>query len=48
MSKIFNLIAFAAFFAFLLIVMVEWVSGCGQTWIDAQGVEHIGQCWLIK
>jgi hypothetical protein len=40
-------LAFMAFMAFMAIVMVEWVSGCGQTYIDAQGVEHIAQCWII-
>ena len=48
MSKIINALFFVLFITFMSVVMFEWVSGCGQTWIDAQGVEHIGQCWLIK
>jgi hypothetical protein len=48
MSKILNFLAFLGFFSFVLVVMVEWVSGCGQTWVDAQGVEHMAQCWIVK
>jgi hypothetical protein len=48
MTKLINFLAFITFMAFMSIVMVEWASGCGQTWVDAQGVEHMGQCWIIK
>jgi hypothetical protein len=47
MQKLLNFLAFLAFMAFMSIVMVEWVSGCGQTWVDSKGVEHIGQCWIL-
>ena len=47
MSKILTFFVYMAFMAFMSIVMVEWASGCGQTWVDAQGMEHIGQCWII-
>ena len=47
MTKLINFLAFIAFMAFMSIVMVEWASGCGQTWVDAQGMEHMGQCWII-
>ena len=48
MSKIINALFFVLFMAFMSIVMVEWVSGCGQTWTDAAGNEHVGQCWIIR
>lgn len=48
MSKLINLILFILFMAFMSIVMVEWALGCGETWVDAQGAEHIGQCWILK
>jgi hypothetical protein len=48
MKYLINVIAFAAFMAFVAIVMVEWASGCGQTWFDAQGNEHVGQCWILQ
>lgn len=30
-------------FAFLL---VEWASGCGETYVDSKGVTHTNQCIL--
>jgi hypothetical protein len=47
MKNAINFIFFLAFMAFMAIVMVEWVSGCGQTYIDSKGVEHMAQCWII-
>jgi hypothetical protein len=47
MSKLINFTAFIAFLAFIAVVMVEWASGCGSTWIDSQGIEHVGQCWIV-
>jgi hypothetical protein len=48
MSKIINALFFVLFMAFMSIVMVEWVSGCGQTWTDSAGNQHMGQCWIIR
>jgi hypothetical protein len=47
MKNAINALFFVLFMAFMVIVMVEWVSGCGQTYIDAKGVEHMAQCWII-
>lgn len=47
MKHAINFIFFLAFMAFMAVVMVEWASGCGQTYIDAQGVEHMAQCWIV-
>jgi hypothetical protein len=47
MKNSINALFFVLFMAFMAVVMVEWVSGCGQTYIDAQGVEHMAQCWMI-
>ena len=47
MTKILTFFAYMAFVAFMAIAMVEWASGCGETWTDSQGNEHIGQCWII-
>lgn len=30
------------------VLIIEWMVGCGETYIDAQGVEHIGQCVFLK
>ena len=48
MSKILTFFAYMAFVAFMAIVMVEWASGCGETYTDAAGQEHVGQCWIVK
>ena len=45
--KIISALFFVLFITFMSVVMVEWASGCGQTWTDAAGNEHIGQCWII-
>jgi hypothetical protein len=34
-------LAIAAFFLFMLI---EWASGCGETYTDSKGKVHIGEC----
>ena len=47
MAKITNALFFVLFIVFITIVMVEWASGCGQTWTDSAGKEHMGQCWII-
>lgn len=48
MSKLINLFFFVLFIAFISVVMIEWASGCGETYTDAAGQEHVGQCWIIK
>jgi len=35
---------FSAFFAFMLI---EWMAGCGETYIDANGVRHQYECVFL-
>lgn len=29
------------------VMLVEWVSGCGETYTDANGVEHMYECTFI-
>jgi hypothetical protein len=31
----------------IALVLVEWAVGCGETYTDAQGVEHIGECVVL-
>jgi len=35
---------FSAFFTFMLI---EWMAGCGETYIDANGVRHQYECVFL-
>jgi hypothetical protein len=47
MTKLINFLAFIAFMAFMTIVMVEWASGCGESYVDAAGNTHQHKCWII-
>ena len=31
----------------LLILVIEWMSGCGETYVDAYGVRHQYECIII-
>lgn len=28
--------------------LVEWLSGCGETYIDSKGVRHANECLFIN
>ncbi len=51
MRKLLNL--FVTAIAFLLIggafavLFIEWMAGCGETYIDAKGVRHQYECVFI-
>jgi hypothetical protein len=34
--------------ALTAVMAVEWVAGCGETYIDANGVTHQHECVFIK
>jgi len=34
----------ALILAFMLFMVLEWASGCGETYVDSKGVTHIGEC----
>jgi hypothetical protein len=33
--------------AIMAFILAEWMAGCGQTYQDAAGVVHVGQCLII-
>lgn len=37
-------LAFALFFA---VMLLEWMAGCGETYIDAKGERHAHECMFI-
>lgn len=37
----------AAFIALSVVVMVEFLAGCGETYIDAKGKRHANECLVI-
>jgi hypothetical protein len=30
------------------LLLIEWAAGCGETWVDANGVEHVGECVFLE
>ena len=34
--------------ALLALILIEWAAGCGETYIDAQGVEHQNECVFLE
>jgi len=48
MKLIMEIIIIGLLTALMALLLVEWAIGCGQPYTDAQGVEHIGQCWVLK
>lgn len=42
-----GLLTTAIFTAFIALVFVEWASGCGESYIDANGNTHIGECMFL-
>lgn len=33
-----------AMIVFTLFVLIEWVSGCGEAYVDAEGQVQVGEC----
>lgn len=36
-----------AFMALAVVAMVEFLGGCGETYIDAKGKRHANECLVI-
>ena len=30
------------------VVLIEWMAGCGETYIDSKGVRHAYECVFIR
>lgn len=39
--------AVVAFALFGAVILIEWMAGCGETYIDAKGVRHQYECVFI-
>lgn len=39
---------FLAIMVFFLVAFMEWMAGCGETYIDAKGVRHQHECIFIN
>lgn len=44
---IMGVIGMIAFGAFLAVLVIEWMAGCGETYVDANGVRHQYECVFI-
>jgi hypothetical protein len=42
------IVLWVAMMGFFGLVAVEWAAGCGETYTDAQGVEHQHECMFLK
>lgn len=51
MKKVLSAIAmfvFTSLFAiFLAFMLLEWLSGCGESYIDSKGVHHANKCMFL-
>lgn len=36
------------FAVLIIIVLAEWMAGCGETYVDAKGVRHANDCIIVK
>ena len=44
LTKIGEAILLLLFSAFVAVLFIEWLAGCGETYIDAKGVRHQYEC----
>ena len=35
------------FTTFMAVILIEWMAGCGETYIDTNGVRHQNECVFI-
>ena len=47
MRMLFDLLITAAITALMALIVVEWMAGCGETYIDANGNEHQHECVFL-
>lgn len=47
LSFIGSLIAMVAIGAFLAVIIIEWMAGCGETYVDANGKRHQYECVFL-
>lgn len=32
----------------LAVVLLEWIGGCGESYVDSEGITHIHECVIIQ
>lgn len=48
MKLLIELAVMALFTVMLIVVLVEFMAGCGETYIDAKGMRHANECFIIN
>lgn len=48
LSKALEAVLFVACAVVLALFVMEWMAGCGETYIDAKGVRHQNECLFIN
>ena len=46
-EKVFATLLFAMLGVLLAVVLIEWLAGCGEHYIDANGITHQHQCVIM-
>ena len=36
-----------AFATLMAVLVIEWLAGCGESYVDANGVRHLNECVFI-
>ena len=36
-----------SFIAFVALMVAEWAAGCGESYVDAKGKTHVGECIFL-
>ena len=44
---ILTMLGTAAFALLTAVLLLEWMAGCGETYIDAKGERHANECMFI-
>jgi hypothetical protein len=37
----------AALLIFFVVLFAEWAAGCGESYVDAKGKTHVGECIFL-
>lgn len=46
-ERVLVLVGSAIFAVLFLVLMIEWLAGCGETWVQADGSRVVGECVFI-
>jgi hypothetical protein len=36
------------FVGLMAVMFIEWMAGCGESYIDSKGVRHLNECIIIN